>query len=88
MKKVSDKIFDLVADELSIKRTSLTTTSHFYDDLGCSMDTVEIFMRCEEEIHIEITNDEYGQIETIGDLISLVERKLKDKPLLPGNLEI
>jgi acyl carrier protein len=83
---VKNKIFDIIADELTIDRSRLSEQSHFYYDLGCSMDALEIFMRCEEEFEIDISDVEYSEIETTADLIRCVEAKLREKPLWPSNL--
>lgn len=83
---IAGKVRELVADELQIEIDKVTLGAFFYEDLGCSLDIIEIFMRCEEEFCIEIGDEESSEIETVGQLIDVVKKKLNDKPLIPGHI--
>lgn len=51
-----------------------------FEALGIdSLDMVEIVMEAEEVFYIYITDEELEQIETIGDLLNIVDKKLIEK---------
>jgi acyl carrier protein len=48
----------------------------FGDDLGAdSLDKVEVVMAVEEEFKISIGDDDAEQINTVGDLVSMIDRE-------------
>jgi len=73
--KIEQKVRELVADELSIDIALVTPESRWYEDLGCTLDVVEVFMRCEEEFGIEIPDEDAEQCETVGKLTEYIQRK-------------
>jgi acyl carrier protein len=58
----------------------VTSEAEWYKDLDCSLDVLELFMRCEEEFGVEISDDDSEQYETVGGLISYLQRKLDVEP--------
>lgn len=52
-------------------------TSDLERDLGLdSLDKLELALKCEEKFKITIDDDEASDIETIGDLVNLIEKHL------------
>ena len=50
-----------------------------YGDLGLdSLAVVESVMLCEEEFGIEFTDDEITRMNTVGDLVDLIDKKLEN----------
>ena len=49
--------------------------AEWHKDLGCTMDVIEVFMRCEEEFGIEIPDEDFEQCETVGKLTAYIQRK-------------
>lgn len=72
-----DRLNKVIEDHLGIPEAGrYADDASFMDDLGCdSLDAVEIIMEVEEQWGIEITEDEAGDITTIKDMISLIEKK-------------
>ena len=72
---IFEKIAAIIADHTGgdIAEISEATT---FEELGVdSLDTVEMVMRLEEDIGIELELD--GKFETVGDLVKFVESKIK-----------
>jgi acyl carrier protein len=72
----SDKVKELVADELSVDASIVTPQARFVEDLGAdSLDVVELVMRFEEEFEIEIPDEDAEKINTVGEAVSYIEKK-------------
>lgn len=73
--KIEAKVRELVADELSVDIGRVTPEADWYKDFDCSLDVVEVFMRCEEEFGVEIPDKDAEQCETVGKLTSYIQHK-------------
>lgn len=77
---VDVRVKKVLIDHLGVDDAQVVTDASICDDLGGdSLDVVEILMAVEEEFHVEIADDETEDVETVGDWIKLVERKLAEK---------
>jgi len=73
---VAEKVKEIVADELSVEATIVTTNARFVEDLGAdSLDVVELVMRFEEEFEIEIPDEDAEKITTVGEAVTYIEKK-------------
>ena len=71
-----DKIRQIIADQLGVKKEEVTDSAKFVDDLGAdSLDTVELVMALEEEFGIEIPDEEAEKLVTVGDALKYIEDK-------------
>ena len=69
-----DKIKQIIADQLGVKKEEVTDNAKFVDDLGAdSLDTVELVMALEEEFGIEIPDEEAEKLATAGDAMRHIE---------------
>jgi len=71
---VFKKIAAIIADHTGgdVKEITAETT---FEELGVdSLDTVEMVMKLEEELGVEIEME--GKFETVGDLVKFIESKL------------
>jgi acyl carrier protein len=70
----TDKVRQIVADQLGVDVDEVTPEASFVDDLGAdSLDTVELVMALEEEFGIEIPDEEAEKISTVADAIKYIE---------------
>ena len=70
----TDKIRQIVADQLGVDVDEVTPEASFADDLGAdSLDTVELVMALEEEFGLEIPDEDAEKISTVGDAIKYIE---------------
>lgn len=76
----------IIAKLLGVDEDRVVPGARFVDDLGAdSFDGVEIMMKIEEACDCEFLDDEVHQMNTVQDIISLVEKKIGSK-LRPQNL--
>ncbi len=73
----SEKVKDIIANELGVEREKLTTDASFIDDLGAdSLDIVELVMEFEKEFNIDIPDEEAEKLRTVGDALSYLNEKV------------
>lgn len=73
---VSDKVKEIIVEQLGVKPEEVTPESSFVNDLGAdSLDTVELVMALEEEFGIEISDEDAEKITTVGQAIQYIEEK-------------
>ena len=76
MKVSQDKIRQIIAEQLGVKKEEVTDNAKFVDDLGAdSLDTVELVMAFEEEFGIEIPDDDVEKLTTVGGALKYIEEK-------------
>ena len=69
-----EKVKEIVAEQLGVEVSEVTTEASFVDDLGAdSLDTVELVMALEEEFGIEIPDEDAEKISTVQDAITYIE---------------
>ena len=77
---MEEKIIELIADKLCKKKEQVVLTARLVEDLGAdSLDIVEIVMDIEKMLDIEIPDDEWAEVNTVGNATQLIWRKLTDK---------
>jgi len=80
MNNIEEKVKEIIAEQLGVKKEEIRPESSFVDDLGAdSLDTVEIVMALEEEFGIEIPDEDAEKISTVGEAIQYIENKVKEK---------
>lgn len=72
------KLTAILVKNLPVSVEDIREESNFRTDLGAdSLDLVEIIMAVENEFNVEISDDEITQINTVGNAISILEKKLR-----------
>lgn len=67
---VTERVKELIADQLGLQPDDITPESSFVDDLGAdSLDLVELLMAFSEEFDVEISDEEAETIETVEDVL-------------------
>ena len=75
-KSISEKVKDIIVEQLGVNPEQVTDSASFIEDLGAdSLDTVELVMAFEEEFGVEIPDDAAETIRTVGDAVSFLEKK-------------
>jgi len=71
-----DKVKQIIAEQLGVKKEEVTDNAKFVDDLGAdSLDTVELVMALEEEFGVEIPDEDAEKLATVGDALRYIEEK-------------
>ena len=77
---VEEKVKNIIAEQLGVKKEEIKPESSFTDDLGAdSLDTVEVVMALEEEFGVEIPDEDAEKITTVGDAVKYIEDKSVNK---------
>lgn len=72
--EVVQKVQDIIAESLGVKRSEVVASASFIDDLNAdSLDIVELVMTIEKEFDIEIPDDEAERIRTVQDAIDYIK---------------
>ena len=77
-----DEILDIVAQKALIDRSKLTRDAKLADLNVSSLDMVEVMFALEDKFGIELpfnANTNANEFETVGDVITLVEKQLAAK---------
>ena len=74
------KIKKIVVENLGVSEDQVTDDAQFAQDLGAdSLDQVELVMSLEEEFGAEIRDEDADSLNTVGDAIAYIEKRLADK---------
>ncbi len=77
MANVSEKVVEIVMDQLGVEENQAVPSAHFVDDLGAdSLDVTEIVMAFESEFDIEVPDEDQKDITTVQQAIDYIENKL------------
>ena len=78
MSEIQEKVVKIIVDKLGVKESEVTPEATFTGDLCAdSLDTVELIMEFEKEFGIQIPDEAAEKIQTVGDVIKLLEEQSK-----------
>jgi acyl carrier protein len=70
---VIQKVQDIIAENLGVKRSEVVSSASFIEDLNAdSLDIVELVMAIEKDFDIEIPDDEAEKITTVQHAIDYI----------------
>ena len=73
--EIESKVIEILVDKLGIDQESVKMESKLEDDFGADfLDCVEIIMELEHEFPIRIPDEDAESVETVKDIVDLVER--------------
>lgn len=74
---VLDRITKVIVDRLGVDESEVKPEARFKEDLGAdSLDVVELVMQLEDEFETEISDEEAEKIQTIGDAVEFIQKRL------------
>ncbi len=77
MASVSEKVINVIADQLAVSKDQITEDTDIANDLGAdSLDIAELMIAFEEEFDISINEGQDEKISTVGQVIKYVESRL------------
>ena len=72
--EVSDKVKEIIVEQLGVAETAITPDASFIDDLGAdSLDIVELIMALEEEFDLEIPDADAEKVVTVNDVVEYIK---------------
>lgn len=76
---IFDKVKAIIVDQLGVEENEVKLESSFVDDLGAdSLDVVELVMAIENEFEIEISDEDYDKVSTVGDVVEYIRERVED----------
>ncbi len=77
---VQERVKKIVIEQLKAKEDEATREARFVQDLGAeSIDSIELMAAFEAEFDIEIPPEEGERVQTVGEAVDYIEKKLKEK---------
>ena len=74
---VFEKLQAMIADQLNLDKDEIKLESNIVKDLHAdSLDLVETLMNIEDEWGITIADGDVADIETVGDVVTLIESRI------------
>jgi acyl carrier protein len=75
---IEKKVTDILVNILGVEPEEVKSEADFREDLGGdSLDLVMVVMKIEHEFRISVTDEEADQVNTVADIIGLVEKHQK-----------
>ncbi|MBU5316323.1 acyl carrier protein [Clostridium bornimense] len=75
---IFDKVKAIIVDQLGVDENEVKLESSFVDDLGAdSLDVVELVMAIENEFEIEISDEDYDKVSTVGDVVEYIRERVE-----------
>jgi acyl carrier protein len=76
---VEERVKAIIVEQLGLEEGVVSGDASLIDDLGAdSLDLVEVIMALEEQFDIEIPDEEAEGIETLGQAVAYVEKRLAE----------
>ena len=71
------KLKEIISDQLDIQMDEITEDKSFKDDFSAdSLDLVELVMAIEDEFDIEISDEDFADVKTVGDALTFLETRI------------
>lgn len=72
---IEAKVKEIIVEQLGVSADQVKPEAKFIEDLGAdSLDTVELVMAFEEEFGIEVPDEDAEKLQSVGDVITYVEK--------------
>ena len=69
-------VIKLISEHLDVEQSKVTPEANLVNDLGADpFDTVELVIQVEKATGVKISQDDGDKVQTVQDLINLVEKK-------------
>ena len=77
---IEERVKKVIVQQLKVREDEITNEARFVEDLGAeSIDSVELMVAFEVEFGIEIPPEEGERVQTVGEAVKYIEKKLEEK---------
>ena len=71
---IFEKVAAILAEQLDAEEDAITLDTSLVDDLGAdSLDVVDLVMTLEDEFDMEIPDEDFTEVRTVGDVVKYLE---------------
>ena len=78
MNETEIKIHHVIKEKLGVDESLINNEALFNEDLGVdSLDFCEMIVSIEKELNVQIPDDDFGRLKTVGSLVNYVDKKLE-----------
>ena len=78
MNETEIKIHHVIKEKLGVDESLINNECLFNEDLGVdSLDFCEMIVSIEKELNVQIPDDDFGRLKTVGALVNYVDKKLE-----------
>ena len=82
MNEIKSKIYQFIKDKLGVEESMISDTASFRDDLEVdSLDYCEVIVDIEKDFKIQIPDDIYERLNTVGALTNYVSKQIDSMSL-------
>src|SRR5690349_11054066 len=75
MNDITLKIYQFIEDKLGVERSAIKDSASFYNDLSVdSLDFCELIVDVEKEFNVQIPDDVFDKLKTVGSLVNYIAR--------------
>ncbi len=79
-KELFKKVAEIISEKLNVPIEDIDENSNLIEDLGAdSLDAFDLVMVFEDEFGIKIEDDEIESLQTVQDIVELLEEKLGEE---------
>ncbi len=79
-KELFKKVAEIISEKLNVPIEDIDENSNLIEDLGAdSLDAFDLVMVFEDEFGIKIEDDEIENLQTVQDIVELLEEKLGEE---------
>lgn len=73
----ADKVKEIIANELEIDAAEVIDGASLIDDLGAdSLSVMELMIAFDDEFGVEVPEEDYEKLITVGDLVSYIDSNI------------
>jgi acyl carrier protein len=76
---VEAKVKQIIVEQLGVDEAQVDSTASFVDDLGDSLDIVELVMAFEDAFDLDIPDEDAEKITTVKDAVEYIDGKAGKK---------
>jgi acyl carrier protein len=74
---IEERVINIVCEQMGASRDKIQPATSFINDLGAdSLDTVELVMEFEDEFDINIPDEDAEKIQSVGDAIEYIKKRV------------
>lgn len=77
--EVFEVVKRLTVEELGVTPAEVVPSAAFMDDLGASLDVLELVLALEEHFQISIPDEDISQVKTVETMVDYISRKRAKK---------